>query len=268
MPKQMHHEKSYFMAAQKESVLEMFLYGQVGKNFMGDGIDPAEIAQALRANPDATRISLRINSPGGSVAQGSAIYSLLTTARKPVDVIVDGFACSAAFTVAMAGDTIAISEAGRMMLHNAWGMCIGKPDEMRKEADFLDDLSLQMAGIYAKRSGNSLEDVQKMMQAETWLSPDDAVSKGFASEIIRSKPGQSAKAEAAKWDMSKFAYALPDELKPQAMACVCPCPECMGGDCTECSDTGCTCEGCDCEQEPLALNYSLHERRLRAAALA
>ncbi len=274
--KMMMPSDSRFMAAAKEDVLEMFLYGQIGKNMMGEGIDSSHVAAALRANNKPGRISLRINSPGGSVAQGSAIYSLLASSGKPVDVFVDGFACSAAFTVAMAGDTISIGEAGRMMLHNAWGMCIGESGEMLEEAKRLDDLSSQMAGIYAKRSGLDLAEVKSMMDAETWLSPEKAVEKGFAGRIIKSSAGHTAKAEAAKWDMSAFAKNLPQDLKAQKdESCQCPCPSCAVSDCASCSVADCSYDGCDHDEDPdmktvvktVAPNFSMYERRLRLAEL-
>ena len=269
---------SYFQAAKKENILELYIYGQIGQSWYDDGVGAADVALALKEAGKIDRIALRINSPGGSVFEGAAIFTQLKAAGVPIDARVDGLAASAAFTIAMAGDAIEMGEAAMMMLHNAWGMAIGEADDMRREADLLDKISNQMAGIYASRSGQSLEDVQAMMKTETWLGPQEAVEKGFANSIVKSKSGESARAVAAKFDMSLFARHIPKVLQAtqEDDACMCPCPSCVSGDCTECTTEDCDFEGCDhdpdddpeANAQPTATapDLSMYERRLQLAA--
>ena len=259
---------SSVQAANKDKVLDIFLYGQVGLSWYEDGVGAADIAAVLASGGEYDRIHLRINSPGGSVFEGSAIYSLLQSSGKPVDVRVDGMAASAAFTIAMVGDTISVNEAAMMMLHNSWGLCIGDADDMEAEAGLLRQINGVMASVYSKRSGLPLADVGLLMKAETWLSAKDAVAKGFATKVADGKDDGSAKQLASAFNLHRFAREVPKELEADEDDCTCDCPACVADDCASCSHDGCTCAGCECDQGTNAkLDYSLHERRLRAAAL-
>lgn len=279
MKKQRVHAR--LMAAKKENILEMFIYGQIGQSWYEDGVTAASVAKELKDAGKIDRIALRINSPGGSVFEGAAIYTQLKAAGVPIEVRVDGLAASAAFTIAMSGDSISVGEAAMMMLHNAWGMAIGEASDMRREADLLEKIGTQMAGIYAKRSGQELAEVQTMMDAETWLTPQEAVDKGFANKVLDGE-GESAKVAAGHWNMAKFARAIPDSLKADGnIECDCPCPACVGGDCPSCTTADCNYDGCDHEMDPgmsvketpaevipePVPDYSMYERRLRLAEL-
>ena len=273
--------KSIFHAAKKENVLEMFIYGTVGQSWYDDGVSASDVAKSISEAGKIDRIALRINSPGGSVFEGAAIFTQIKAAGVPIDVRVDGLAASAAFTIAMAGDTIEMGEAAMMMLHNAWGVAMGEADDMRREAELLDKISAQMAGIYANRSGQTLDDVLAMMKVETWLGPQDAVDKGFANNIVKSKPSSSAKAMAAKFDLSLFARHIPVELQgvsaDASTDCTCPCPSCLLGNCMDCTTVDCAYDGCDHDDdveemsaavEPVAdPDFSMYDRRLRLAEL-
>jgi ATP-dependent Clp protease protease subunit len=247
---------SRFQAAKKENVLEMFIYGQIGQSWYDDGVGAADVAQSLKEAGKVDRIALRINSPGGSVFEGAAIFTQLKAAGVPIDVRVDGLAASAAFTIAMAGDTIEVGEAAMMMLHNAWGISMGEADEMRREADLLDKISLQMAGIYASRSAQTVEDVTAMMKAETWLGPQDAIDKGFANAIVKSAPKQSARAMAAKFDLTMFARHVPDALKVEAGEAEAE---------LEPSANPADAEGAIPQAADVTPDLSMYERRLRLA---
>src|SRR5678816_2809200 len=114
---------------------EIFLYDQIGASFFGDGISAKAFVEQLNAVGKVSRIVLRINSPGGDVFDGAAMYDKLSQSETPVDVIVDGLCASAAFTVAMAGRTISIGDAGMMMMHNAKGGVFGDAQDMRSTAE-------------------------------------------------------------------------------------------------------------------------------------
>lgn len=206
--------KRFFSAAKKDSTLELIIYDQIGAGWFSEGVTAKDVKAKLDAAGDVRKIIMRLNSPGGDVFEGSAIYSLLAQHPAEVECFVDGLAASAAFTIAMAADTIHISEAALMMMHNAWGLAMGDASEMRKTADVLDKIGASMRGIYAKRSGKSEDEIQTLMDAETWLTAAEAVDAGFADDVIKSDPEESkaARALAASYDMKAF-KKVPDALK-------------------------------------------------------
>jgi ATP-dependent Clp protease, protease subunit len=207
--------KRMFSAAKAQSVLDLYIYDAIGEDWYGDGISPTTVQQAIKDAGTIESIVVHINSPGGYAFDGTAIHNILRQQNVPVTVIVEGLAASAAFTVAMAGDAIQACDGAMMMLHNAWSFAIGDAKEMRKQADLLDKLSGTMCDLYAKRSGLSSEEVQLMMDNETWLNPQDCVDKGFATAILSTTPEkqEAAKGLAAKFDLSKFCSKLPETLK-------------------------------------------------------
>jgi|HubBroStandDraft_2_1064218.scaffolds.fasta_scaffold14104_3 ATP-dependent Clp endopeptidase proteolytic subunit ClpP len=198
--------KRVFAAAKTNNELELLVYDSIGESFWGGGVTAEAVKQKLNEAGDVSKITLRINSPGGDVFEAAAIYSLLTQHKASVECYVDGLAASAAFTIAMAADDIHISESAMMMLHNAWGMCMGYASDMQAEAELLDKVSSTMQGIYSNKSGMKADDVQDLMDAETWMTAAEAVEYGFADDMITRDPEdeEDAKALAASYDLSKF----------------------------------------------------------------
>lgn len=198
--------KRFFAAAKKDDNLELLIYDSIGESYWGGGVSADSVKKKLDEAGDVKTITLRINSPGGDVFEGSAIYSLLSQHKAKVECYVDGLAASAAFTIAMAADTIHISEAAMMMCHNAWGMCMGYASDMTKTADVLNKISKTMCDIYSARAGMDSDEMQKLMDAETWMTADEAVEYGFAEDVIKREPNdeESDKARAALYDLSKF----------------------------------------------------------------
>lgn len=200
-----------YAAATTGGELELLVYDSIGANYWGGGVTAEKVQQQLKDAGDVSKIKLRINSPGGDVFEGSAIYSLLAQHPAEVECYVDGLAASAAFTVAMAADKIHISESAMMMLHNAWGMCVGYAEDMKKTADVLDKVSGTMRDIYSKRSGMSADEVQTLMDDETWMTADEAVEYGFADDTVVRNPAEDQDDQelAASFDLSKFAKKNP-----------------------------------------------------------
>ncbi|MFW5899545.1 MAG: phage major capsid protein, partial [Jiangellaceae bacterium] len=126
---------------------------------------------------------LHVNSPGGLVFDGVAIYSALRNHPATVDVSIDGLAASAASFVAMAGDSIAIEKPAKMMIHDAAGLVIGNAADMLEMATLLDELSDTIADIYAERAGGTAEQWRQRMRDETWFSAQQAVEAGLADQI-------------------------------------------------------------------------------------
>lgn len=162
---------------------------------------------------DAKKINLRINSPGGDVFDGVAIYNDLVDHAAEVRVSVTGIAASAASLIAMAGDRIEIAENAFIMIHNAWGVCVGSKAEMEDFAKVLSEIDGALAETYASRTGQPLADIKKMMDVETWLKGKDAVAKKFADATGGSEGGDAS----ARFDLSLFRNA-PCGLRPNEKA--------------------------------------------------
>lgn len=154
---------------------ELWLYEEIG--FWG--VTAADVAASL--TPLAgERVTLRLNSPGGEVFDGIAIFNLLKNHPGGVDVVVDGLAASAASFIAMAGESVTMQPHSRMMIHDALAFAYGNAAELTALAALLDDLSANIASIYAERSGGDVDAFRELMRAETWLDPQAAVDLGLA----------------------------------------------------------------------------------------
>ena len=175
---------------------DIFIYDEIGVF----GITASDVIGMLQGLKVAT-LNVHINSPGGSVFDGFAIYNALQ--RHPAQIIVhiDGLAASIASIIAMAGDEILMAENAMMMVHRPSVGMFGYADELRKEADVLDVLEGNLVSIYAARTGMTPEDVQAAMTAETWFTAAQCKAKGFCTEVIASKQ------IAAHFDLSAFKNA-------------------------------------------------------------
>lgn len=161
---------------------QLYIYGPIGDDWSADAVPASSFVQDLRGIT-AKAIDLHINSPGGLVFDGVAIYSALRNHPSTVDVTVDGIAASAASFVAMAGDSIAIEKPAKMMIHNAGGLVLGDASDMRAMADLLDELSDTIAGIYADRAGGTVASWREVMGRETWYGAEQAVKAGLADRV-------------------------------------------------------------------------------------
>lgn len=150
---------------------EIGIYGTSAESFIADVKEYEEVDQ----------IHLTINSPGGSVFDGLAIYNFLKSHKAQVNVEVLGIAASSASVIAMAGDTITIPEDGFLMIHSPWSGAVGDADEMRSTADVLDKIQETLINIYMKKTGLDREAIEDMVNQETWLTGSEAVELGFAT---------------------------------------------------------------------------------------
>jgi ATP-dependent protease ClpP protease subunit len=162
---------------------ELYIYGIIGSDWEPDDVTAGGIVRAL-GEITAPAITLHINSRGGSVWDGVAIYSALLTHPATVDVSIDGVAASAASFVAMAGDTVGIQKPATVMIHDALALAIGNAAELREVADVLDQLSDQIAGVYADHAGGSVATWRTRMQTETWYTAAQAVEAGLADAVL------------------------------------------------------------------------------------
>jgi ATP-dependent protease ClpP protease subunit len=166
------------------------------------GITAKAFAEALRLTKGG--IVLRINSPGGSVFDGLAIFNTIVAHRGPVRVEILGVAASAASLVAMAGDEIAIAENAFVMVHRSWGMTLGNTIDHADMAAMLAKVDGSLAGTYASRTGRAESEMMALMDAETWLKGEEVLNAGFATKILPAAPGN------AQFDLSVYSRVPPD----------------------------------------------------------
>lgn len=167
-----------------EDVPTITILDQIGIDWWtGEGVTAKRVASSLRAI-GGQDVRVDINSPGGDFFEGVAIYNQLRAHSHRVTVRVLGLAASAASVIAMAGDDILMGDGAFLMIHNAWAVAVGNRHDMRGAADSLEPFDLAMAELYEARSGVSLDEIQRLMDEETWLRASDAIDRGFATGTI------------------------------------------------------------------------------------
>lgn len=190
------------VAADDDSPAVVYLYGLIGEDWWGDGNAAIDFAKELDALSPRD-IELRVNSEGGSVFEGYAMYSALNRYPGKVTAFVDGLAASAASYLILAADEVVMGEASFMMIHNAWsgGYFVGNAGELRTLvedlAGRLDMLDEQLVDIYVKHSIKEADEIREAMAATTWLTAEQSVEWGFASRVdegIKAAACMSAKA--------------------------------------------------------------------------
>lgn len=167
----------------KDKRAELLIYDTVGGGFWDDGVTAKQIKKDLDAAGDISGIDVRINSYGGYVHEGVAIYNLLKSHPAAVNVTIDGVAASIASVIAMAGEKIVMAQNSEMMIHNAWTVAMGSASDLRKEADHLEQVNEIIRDTYGARAKVTAEEITAMMDAETWMTAKVAVEKGFATEV-------------------------------------------------------------------------------------
>jgi ATP-dependent protease ClpP protease subunit len=180
---------------------EVLIYDEIGGWF---GTPAADLVKEIRAL-DVDEIQLHINSPGGDAFDAIAITNTLRSHKARVVATVDGVAASAASMVAMAGDEIVMGPNSEMMIHDAWGGCVGPAADMRDMGDRLDHLSDNIASMYAARGGTAKQ-WRAAMLAETWYSAQEAVDAGLADRVDTKEP-EGADTAKDRFDLSLFAFA-------------------------------------------------------------
>lgn len=167
----------------------IYIYDAIGPDFWG--FSASQLLEYLPED-ESDPVTVHLNSPGGDVFEGVAIYNLLNQRAGDVTIQVDGYAASIASIIAMAGDTIRIAEAGQFMIHNPWTVTLGDSREHIQVAELLDSIRDQMVGVYEARTGLEGGELRELLDAETWLTAEQAVDMEFADELIPNKAKASA----------------------------------------------------------------------------
>ena len=193
------------LAREGEGVAEadIYIYGNIGDHWDDNGVIAADLVREIAAL-DTPQINLRINSYGGSVPDGMAIYNALRRHPAAVTAYVEGVAISCASYIAMAGEKIVMARNAQMMIHAPWGVAVGNAADLREQADVLDRFSRAMAHAYADKSGQGYDAALALISdgQDHWFLPEEAVAAGFADEI--GAESAAAASLARGFDLSRF----------------------------------------------------------------
>lgn len=189
---------------------ELYIYEQIGESFWASGITANGVRHALEALAGVKTLRVFINSPGGDVFEAKGIYTQLRRFAESAKVIVhvDGLAASAASFLAMAGDEIRTEAHATWMIHNVWTVAAGDAADLRATADLLEKVSGEIAEIYAARSKQPVEKIREMLDAETWLTADEAAAVGLTDVVEPRHTGAPTEADEAAAAKSSRALAL------------------------------------------------------------
>ena len=231
--------KKFYQLTQTEREADLHIYGDITSwpwETLGE-VSAYNLSKELAAL-DVDKINVYINSYGGEVAEGLAIYNSLKRHKAKITTVCDGFACSIASVIFMAGDERIMNEASLLMIHNAWTWASGNADELRKQAEDLDTINQASVSAYMAAVNITEEEVKDLMDKESWISPANALSWGFATAIESSgesdKPSQNArkllfekmaKKDAVQIDEDSIVQKLYEKLKPQEQPPADPTPK-------------------------------------------
>ena len=191
--------RSWYAIRARAEGAEVSIYDEIGAY----GVSAKSFLDELGALPDDGPLTLRLNSPGGSVFDAVAIYNALKRHAGPVTVWIDGIAASAASYIAMAGDEVVMPENAFLMIHDPSGFVMGTADDMRAMAEALDKIKGSLVAGYVAKSGGAEDDIAALMAKETWLDAAEAVELGFADRLA--EPVRIA----ARFDVGRFRNAPP-----------------------------------------------------------
>jgi ATP-dependent Clp protease, protease subunit len=191
--------RSWYSIRARAEGAEVSIYDEIGAY----GVSAKGFLAELGGLPDDGPLTLRLNSPGGSVFDAVAIYNALKRHAGPVTVWIDGVAASAASYVAMAGDEVVMPENAFLMIHDPSGFAMGTADDMRAMAEALDKIKGSLVAGYVAKSGGAEVDIAALMGRETWLDAAEAVELGFADRLA--EPVRIA----ARFDVGRFRNAPP-----------------------------------------------------------
>lgn len=189
-------------SAESPDTLELYIYSTVESDswWKESETSAAHFRDMLAEHKDAKEIKVYINSLGGSVMEGIAIYNQLKRHAAKKTVIIDGFACSIASVIAMAGDTVIMPKNTVMMVHNAWTIAMGNSAELRKAADDLEVVNQASKQAYLEKAGDKLteEKLTELLDAETYLTAEQCIELGLADRFSADDGTQDAADAQAK----------------------------------------------------------------------
>ena len=209
-------KSKFYSLAVVDRVAELYIFGDITSwPYYDNDVSSFTLSRELQGL-EADQINVHVNSYGGEVGEGLAIYNMLRNHAAKIKTICEGFACSISSAIFMAGDERVMNEASFLMIHNAWMYTAGNADQLRKAADDLDILSQGAKTAYMSRVNITEEELQALLDGETWLTPADAVKMGFATSTISADSAgeDKAAASARKSFFAKFTAAVVPQASP------------------------------------------------------
>ena len=196
------NEKWYNIQNKAGETADIYIFDEIGTY----GVTAQDFISEIKGLKDMP-INLRINSLGGDVFDGMAMYNVIKRREAKTTVYIEGIAASIATIIALGADEVIMAENSLFMIHNAWGGTSGEAKDMRKTAETLDKITSELTDIYVKKTGLSYDTLAEMMDEESWLNAQEAFALGFIDTI-----SDSIKV-AAKYDVSKFKNITQEEIK-------------------------------------------------------
>lgn len=198
-------EKFWTFKNETEETADLYIYDEIGDGYFGESVSAKSFKKELNALGDIKELNIYINSPGGSVFDGMAIYSQLKRHKARKTVYVDGLAASIASVIALAGNKLVIPSNGYFMIHKPWSMMWGDAEEFRKMANSLDTIEEGIVNVYDENSFLTIDELKEMMANETWMTGKEAVEHGFADEVSEEINIAASVTNTEVWDKYKNA---------------------------------------------------------------
>lgn len=191
--------KKYYSLETNGNESDIYIFGDITSwEWQESDKSSYTLSKELQELKDVDTINVHINSYGGEVAEGLAIYNMLRNHKAKVRTYCDGFACSIASVIFMAGDERIMSNASLLFIHNAWTCACGNANDFRKQADDLDKITQASIEAYKSRVNITEDKLKELLDEETWLLPSEALEMGFATSIVGESITEKAAASARK----------------------------------------------------------------------
>lgn len=193
---------------------EITIYGDIGESWWGDSVSAADMDEILK-NVSTENITIRLNSPGGDAFDGITIYNRLRDHDAKVKIVVDGWACSAASIIAMAADELVMNTGSMLMIHEASTIVWGTKQDFEKEIELLKKLDKSLVDIYMTKAKVEREEIETLVNNETWFTAEEAETIGFASKV---EEGKAEPTDPEAYKNSILARFQKEPMKPAASA--------------------------------------------------
>ena len=192
--------KKYYALETNGKEADIYIFGDITSwEWFDSDVSSYTLSKEIQElGDDIETINVHINSYGGEVAEGLAIYNMLRNHKAKIRTYCDGFACSIASVIFMAGDERIMSNSSLLMVHNAWMYTAGNADQLRKDADDLDKINQASINAYMQHINITEDELKKLLDEETWILPSEALEMGFATAIVGEAATSKAAASARK----------------------------------------------------------------------
>ena len=207
--------KKYYSLVQNEKEADIHIYGDITSwEWLESDVSSYTLSKEIE-NLEVDTINVHINSYGGEVAEGLAIYNSLKRHNAKIKTYCDGFACSAASVIFMAGDERVMSTVSLLMIHNAWSYAKGNANQLRKQADDLEKITQASINAYMNEISISEEELKQLLDDESWITPQEALDMGFITTIVNEKDSDKASQSVKKSLINFIVNSKKEDNKPQ-----------------------------------------------------